>query len=151
MWKVKQLILILLAWVLLLVAFFSTNNFGHITDPPDNPQQEFQQQTNNSKEIFHQTPTIESEQEIMSQIYLNENEAEIGHRMKERRERVKAVCKEHQLYNNVMNTIIYRDFFFHNYSTTVCLIAKVGIFSFVFKNNFVVFLQLKVYKLCYCF
>lgn len=128
---------------------FSVHNIGHKTDTSHSTQQEFPQRTNSSKEIYHQTPPGENEPETLSQRNLSENETDIGRRMNERRQRVQAVCKKYHPYNNVVNTIIYRDFFFYNYNTTVCLIAKVSISTYFFYK------QLRWYFAiqgsCYCF
>lgn len=134
MWRLRQIATLFLAWILLIVTLFSAHNIGRLPDPTHNTKREFPQRTNGSEEIYHQTPPDDSEPESLSQRNLTENESEIGRRMNERRQRVQAVCKIYQPYNNVLNTIVFRDYFFHNYNTTVCLIAKVG--SFTISNFF---------------
>ncbi|KAK3854053.1 hypothetical protein Pcinc_039439 [Petrolisthes cinctipes] len=118
MWRVKQLSTLLVMWMVLLVVLLFTHNIRLMQNPPHHTEREFQRQANNSK-----TPPGENR---LAQGYYNEDESEIGRKMKERRERVKAVCKKYQPYNNIMNTLLYRDYYFHNYDITVCLIAKSG-------------------------
>ncbi|KAK4298888.1 hypothetical protein Pmani_028790 [Petrolisthes manimaculis] len=103
---------------MLLVVLFLTHNIGHniMKNPLHHTEREVQPQANSSE-----TPLDENR---LEQGYHDEDESEIGRTMKERRERIKSVCKKYQPYNNVRNTLTFRDYYFHNFDITVCLIAK---------------------------